>query len=97
MAILMLLLAKGYELSKAPWDSGSIFFIMFTAFYAITMFRSRLVVEEHLYWYWASLHWLGYLGLSYLGLRRYETNSIFVVTAVFEAHFVTGWLKETIG
>ena len=67
MAALMLLLAKGWKLSKAPWDSGGLIFAIFTALHAITMFRGRLVEEEHRYWYWTSLGWL-----VYLGFRRYE-------------------------
>ena len=39
MAALMLLLAKDYELSKAPWDSGGTCFVVFTGLHAITMFR----------------------------------------------------------
>lgn len=80
MAALMLLLAKGYKLSKAPWDSGGTFFVVFTGLHAITMFRSRLVGEEHLYWYWTSLGWLGYLGL-----KMYETSSMFAMTAASQA------------
>ena len=71
MAALMLLLGKGYRLSKAPWDSGGMMFAIFTTCHAVTMFRGRLVEEEHLYWYWTSLGWLGYLGL-----KRYERRYI---------------------
>ena len=70
MAALMLMLATGYKSSKAPWDSGGIIFAIFTALHALTMFKGRLVEEEHLYWYWTSLAWLGYLGL-----KRYGTDS----------------------
>ena len=95
MAALTLLLAKGYKLSKAPWDSGGIIFVIFTALHAITMFRGPLVEEEHLYWYWTSLGWLGYLGF-----KRYETSFMFAVTALSQAQrcnrAATGehWLKS---
>ena len=71
MAATILLLAKSYKTSKAPWDSGAITIAMLTALHAMTMFSGRLVEEEHLYWYLTSLGWLGYLGF-----KRYETSSI---------------------
>ena len=76
MTALMLLLAKGYKLSQAPWDSGVIIFAIVTATHAMTMFRGQLVREEHHYWYWTSLGWLGYLGL-----KRHGTSIIFAVIA----------------
>jgi ethanolaminephosphotransferase len=36
-------------------------------FHGMTMFSSRLVQEEHHFWYWTSLAWF-----VYLGLRRYD-------------------------
>ncbi len=76
MAALVPLLVKGYNLSKAPWDSGSSIFVFVTALHAITMFGGRFVENEHLYWYWASLGWLGYLGL-----KRYGICFIYAVNA----------------
>lgn len=35
MAALVLLLAKGYTSSKAPWDSGGILFTIFTALHDV--------------------------------------------------------------
>ena len=69
LAALMLLLLKSYSLSEAPWDSGSLILGTVTTLYGGTMFISRLVEEEHHYWYWTSLAWLGYLGF-----KRYDTS-----------------------
>jgi hypothetical protein len=34
-------------------------------FHGMTMFSSRLVEEEHRFWYWTSLAWFVYLGLKW--------------------------------
>lgn len=69
LATLTLLLLKSYSLSEAPWDSGSLILGAVTTLHAVTMFISQLVEEEHHYWYWTSLAWLGYLGF-----KRYDTS-----------------------
>ena len=61
LAALLVVLVKIYSTSSNGWSSGT-GFGMVVALHATTMFTSKLVDEEHHFWYLASLAWLGYLG-----------------------------------
>ncbi|GIJ87100.1 hypothetical protein Asppvi_006003 [Aspergillus pseudoviridinutans] len=47
-------------------------------FHGITMFSSRLVEEEHRFWYWTSLAWLVYLGLRWLPAGTSKVHALFL-------------------
>ncbi|EAW23640.1 uncharacterized protein NFIA_023510 [Aspergillus fischeri NRRL 181] len=47
-------------------------------FHGITMFSSRLVEEEHRFWYWTSLAWFGYLGLRWLTAGTSRVGAMFL-------------------
>lgn len=50
IATLMVLLVKGYSLTEAPCDFGSIVFIVIMAVHAVTTFVPWLMAEEHHFW-----------------------------------------------
>ncbi|KAI1773057.1 alkaline-phosphatase-like protein [Hypoxylon cercidicola] len=62
LLVAMLFLLLGVSLSHIPVDSGVVGFGLLVSLHAATMFVSKLVEEEHHYWYWASLAWMAYLG-----------------------------------
>ncbi|KAI1762470.1 alkaline phosphatase-like protein [Hypoxylon sp. FL1150] len=64
LAVAMILLLMGISLSHIPVDSGVLGFGLVVSLHAATMFVSELVEEEHHYWYWASLAWMAYVGIS---------------------------------
>ncbi|OJZ83513.1 hypothetical protein ASPFODRAFT_141130 [Aspergillus luchuensis CBS 106.47] len=47
-------------------------------FHGITMFSSRLVEGEHLFWYWTSLAWFVYLALRWLPTATSKAGAIFM-------------------
>jgi ethanolaminephosphotransferase len=64
LVVFFLLSALGFQKSEHSTlhrrMSGAV-----VLFHGITMFSSRLVEEEHRFWYWASLAWFVYLGLRW--------------------------------
>ncbi|SLM39831.1 Type I phosphodiesterase/nucleotide pyrophosphatase/phosphate transferase, partial [Lasallia pustulata] len=58
-AVLLSLLAH-YPFGSVR-NADGLAFGVFTALHGLTMFASRYVEEEHHFWYWSSLAWLGYL------------------------------------
>ena len=58
-AVLLSLLAH-YPLGSL-WNADGLAFGVITALHGLTMFASHYVEEEHHFWYWSSLAWLGYL------------------------------------
>lgn len=60
----MLFLLIGISLSHILMDSGVLGFGLLVSLHAATMFVSKLVEEEHHFWYWASLAWMACLGMK---------------------------------
>jgi ethanolaminephosphotransferase len=55
-----------------PNDSDRLIAGIFAVLQGATMFSSRLVAEEHHFWYWTSFAWVVYLGLG-----RYDYHAMF--------------------
>ncbi|XXH00895.1 hypothetical protein Hte_007246 [Hypoxylon texense] len=72
LVVAMVFLLVGVSLSYIPVDfpvdSGVLGFGLLVGLHATTMFVSKLVEEEHHFWYWASLAWMAYLGMK--GISR---------------------------
>ncbi|OCK76489.1 alkaline phosphatase-like protein [Lepidopterella palustris CBS 459.81] len=60
----MALLSRIYSTFEAPWDTGLWVFGLLVTVHGPMMFMNQLVVEEHHYWYWASIAWLAHLGFK---------------------------------
>ncbi|KAJ5964792.1 uncharacterized protein N7479_004668 [Penicillium vulpinum] len=59
-------------------DSGWLIAGIFAFLQGTTMFSTRLVAEEHHFWYWTSLAWLVYLGLRRSSPRNARTSVLFL-------------------
>ena len=61
---MMVLHSGPSPLSAAPRQFGHLVYWAVTISHASTMFISRLVAEEHYYWYFASFMWVAFLALK---------------------------------
>ena len=69
--VVVLLLSSLLRRDNKSHDSDRLIAGIFAVLEGATMFSSRLVVEEHHFWYWISLAWI-----IYLGLRRYDMSAV---------------------
>ncbi|OQE30597.1 hypothetical protein PENFLA_c003G03564 [Penicillium flavigenum] len=61
-----------------PNDSDRLIAGIFAVLQGATMFSSRLVAEEHHFWYWTSFAWVVYLGLQRSAPGKARTRVVFL-------------------
>lgn len=72
--------ASTYSISRGGFTSFAYFFT--AAMYAITMFASSYVEEEHQFWYWITGAWLSSLAIRHQRVQNSEHRSALVRNAV---------------
>ncbi|KAJ5809733.1 uncharacterized protein N7503_001951 [Penicillium pulvis] len=76
--VVMLLLSKVFSDQHKPDDSGGLIAGVFALLHGTTMFSSRLVAEEHHFWYWMSLAWLVHLAFQRSASGKFKMSGLFI-------------------
>lgn len=95
LAFLICVLSFFALLALRPMSAASVYYFLTLALYAVLMFASSYVEEEHNFWYWITSGWFFYLFLTSMRKERIKAPAFHPALTVLVIHRIIRRWNQT--